>query len=116
MVMPFFLASVYLNILVCYSLKAGGVDVWRFAYTGPGWMIPIFVILGCILGFGVRNIRVFSKLPWYYTLLIPLIVFVLSFLMVYIRIAGLMRCADGTYQMWLASQSDILAEDWYLTE
>ena len=27
-----------------------------------------------------------------------------------------MRCADGTYQMWLASQSDVLAEDWYLTE
>lgn len=27
-----------------------------------------------------------------------------------------MRCADGTYQMWLASQTDILAEDWYVTE
>ena len=26
-----------------------------------------------------------------------------------------MRCADGSYQMWLASQSDILAEDWYIT-
>ena len=25
-----------------------------------------------------------------------------------------MRCADGTHQMWLASQSDILATDWYL--
>lgn len=23
-----------------------------------------------------------------------------------------MRCADGAHQMWLASQSDILAEDW----
>jgi len=23
-----------------------------------------------------------------------------------------MRCADGTHQMWLASQSDVLAEDW----
>lgn len=23
-----------------------------------------------------------------------------------------MRCADGAFQMWLASQSDILAEDW----
>jgi hypothetical protein len=23
-----------------------------------------------------------------------------------------MRCADGTHQMWLASQSDILADDW----
>ena len=27
-----------------------------------------------------------------------------------------MRCADGTFQMWLASQSDILAEDWYIVE
>jgi len=27
-----------------------------------------------------------------------------------------MRCADGTYQMWLASQSDILADDWYIVE
>ena len=25
-----------------------------------------------------------------------------------------MRCADGTFQMWLASQSDILADDWYI--
>lgn len=25
-----------------------------------------------------------------------------------------MRCADGTFQMWLASQSDILADDWYV--
>ena len=27
-----------------------------------------------------------------------------------------MRCADGTHQMWLASQSDILEEDWLIVE
>lgn len=27
-----------------------------------------------------------------------------------------MRCADGTYQMWVASQTDLLADDWYLVE
>ena len=27
-----------------------------------------------------------------------------------------MRCADGSFQMWLASQSDILADDWYITD
>lgn len=27
-----------------------------------------------------------------------------------------MKCADGTFQMWLASQSDILADDWYVVE
>lgn len=27
-----------------------------------------------------------------------------------------MRCADGTFQMWLASQSDILADDWYIVQ
>ena len=27
-----------------------------------------------------------------------------------------MRCADGTFQMWPASQSDILADDWYIVE
>lgn len=27
-----------------------------------------------------------------------------------------MRCADGTHQMWLASQSDLLEEDWYVVE
>lgn len=27
-----------------------------------------------------------------------------------------MRCADGTHQMWVASQSDILTEDWYVVE
>lgn len=25
-----------------------------------------------------------------------------------------MCCADGTFQMWLATQSDILADDWYV--
>lgn len=25
------------------------------------------------------------------------------------------RCADGYYQMWTASQTDILAEDWFVT-
>lgn len=25
-----------------------------------------------------------------------------------------MRCADGSHQMWLASQSDILADDWVM--
>lgn len=27
-----------------------------------------------------------------------------------------MRCADGSFQMWTASQSDILADDWYIAE
>lgn len=27
-----------------------------------------------------------------------------------------MRCADGTYQMWLASQSDILTDDWEIVD
>lgn len=27
-----------------------------------------------------------------------------------------MKCADGTFQMWLASQSDILAEDWEIVD
>ena len=27
-----------------------------------------------------------------------------------------MRCADGTHQMWLASQSDILEEDWIFVD
>lgn len=25
-----------------------------------------------------------------------------------------LRCADGSFQMWTASQSDILADDWYI--
>lgn len=27
-----------------------------------------------------------------------------------------MKCVDGSFQMWLASQSDILAEDWAIVE
>ena len=27
-----------------------------------------------------------------------------------------LRCVDGTYQMWLASQSDILADDWKIVK
>lgn len=27
-----------------------------------------------------------------------------------------MKCADGSFQMWLASQDDILEDDWYIVE
>jgi hypothetical protein len=27
-----------------------------------------------------------------------------------------MRCADGSFQMWVASQTDMLAEDWHIVE
>lgn len=27
-----------------------------------------------------------------------------------------MKCADGSFQMWLASQSDILEDDWFIVE
>ena len=27
-----------------------------------------------------------------------------------------MKCVDDTFQMWMASQSDILADDWYIVE
>lgn len=27
-----------------------------------------------------------------------------------------LRCADGTYQMWVASQTDILSDDWEIVE
>lgn len=27
-----------------------------------------------------------------------------------------MKCVDGSFQMWLASQSDILADDWVIVE
>lgn len=27
-----------------------------------------------------------------------------------------MKCVDGSFQMWLASQSDMLAEDWFIVE
>lgn len=27
-----------------------------------------------------------------------------------------MKCVDDTYQMWLASQADMLADDWYIVE
>lgn len=96
MLMPILLVSVYLNMTVCYVLKRLGLPVGSIEYTGSIWMILVFVFLGCMLGFGVRHIRVFLKLPWYYILMIPLLVMVLSFLMAYIRIFGLMRCADGT--------------------
>ena len=26
------------------------------------------------------------------------------------------KCVDGSFQMWLANQSDILADDWYIAE
>ena len=94
--MPILLISLYLNYLSCMILKSFGVAVLGVIYTGPVWLLPVLIIMSCILGFGVRHIRVFLNLPWYYILFIPVLILVLSFLMVYIRIAGLMRCADGT--------------------
>lgn len=96
MLMPILLISLYLNFLSCMILKSFGVAVLGVIYTGPVWLLPVLIIVSCILGFGVRHIRVFLNLPWYYILFIPVLILVLSFLMVYIRIAGLMRCADGT--------------------
>ena len=96
MLMPILLVSVYLNTIACHILKYLGADIGNTIYEGPMWLMPVFAVLGCYLGFGIRHIRAFRNLPWFYFLLIPVLVLILSFLMAYIRIAGLMRCADGT--------------------
>ena len=96
MLMPILLVSVYLNTIVCHILKYLGADIGNIIYEGPMWLMPVFAVLGCYLGFGIRHIRAFRNLPGFYFLLIPVLVLILSFLMAYIRIAGLMRCADGT--------------------
>lgn len=64
------------------------------AYTAPWWQIILFILLGCIISFGSRNIKVMRSVKWYYTLLLPVFILVLTVVMVPIRLLGLMLCSD----------------------
>lgn len=98
MIMPLMLISVYVNMLLCAVLERAGVQTGRILYAGPWWVLILLTVTGCIISFGSRQIRVFSRQPAYYLLLIPVFIFILSSVMIFIRVAGLMRCADE--QKW----------------
>lgn len=46
------------------------------------------------ISFGSRNIKVMRSVKWYYTLLLPVFILVLTVVMVPIRLLGLMLCSD----------------------
>lgn len=92
MLMPSMLISLYANILI-----------FRFAHittrvpstiVSPSFLVSIVLIfIGCILSFGARNIKVMMHQKWYYTLLIPVFIIILTAIMVPVRIIGLMSCS-----------------------
>lgn len=94
MIMPMLLISVYANVAICKILNNVGYMIPTINYTDAWWQIIIFVLLGCILSFGARNIKVMINLKWYYILLTPLFIAILTIIMVPVRLLGLMRCSD----------------------
>ena len=94
MIMPMMLISVYANMIICKVLNMIGYNIPTLNYTDSWWQIIIFIILGCILSFGARNINVMRQLKWYYTPMIPIFIAVLTVVMVPVRLLGLMRCSD----------------------
>jgi len=95
MLMPMLLLSVYANMIICMVLNKLGYHIETLTYTAPWWLIIIFIWIGCILSFGSRNIKALKSLKWYYILLIPVFIIVLTVIMVPVRLLGLMRCSDN---------------------
>lgn len=95
MLMPFLLISVYGDFFLCIFFKLLGFPIETIIYAEPFLMVLGLIVLGAVLGFGLRNIRSFLKMPYYYVLFIPVLTLVLSFVFVPIRLLGLMKCADG---------------------
>jgi hyaluronan synthase len=103
MIMPMLLISVYANMAICKILNNIGYAIPTINYTDAWWQILLFIFFGCILSFGARNLKVMLNLKWYYTLMIPLFIAILTIIMVPVRLLGLMRCSDdmgwGTRQL-----------------
>ncbi|MDO4478663.1 MAG: glycosyltransferase family 2 protein [Lachnospiraceae bacterium] len=95
MLFPMLLISVYVNMATSFVLRHLGHPIIGVTYNESFLVTLILIILGCMLGFGVRNLKVFARKPFYYTLLIPVFIVILTIIMTPIRILGLMRCADG---------------------
>ncbi len=95
MLMPFLLVSVYFNIIFCAVLRSFGLMVNGVEYSEAIIVTIAFILVGCILSFGLRNAKALSGLPFYYILLLPLFVLILTCIMVPVRIIGLARCADN---------------------
>lgn len=95
MLMPVALVAIYVNIIINKTLFLLGWPIAELGYSDKWWIILFFIILGAMLSFGARNIKVLLNLKWYYFLLSPLFVFILTIIMTPIRIIGLMRCSDN---------------------
>lgn len=94
MLMPMVLVAMYINIILNKVLLMLGYTLTTLDYADEWWVVLLLIILGSMLSFGARNIKVFLHLRWYYFILSPLFVFVLTIIMVPIRIIGLMKCSD----------------------
>ena len=94
-IMPFLLISTYSNMGLCFIFRKMGFSINSITYTQPLWVVMLLVLIGAAVGMGTRNFVALTQLPPYYMFLMPVMTLVLSFVMVPIRIVGLMKCADG---------------------
>lgn len=94
-IMPFLLISTYSNMGLCFIFRKMGFSINSITYTQPLWVVMLLVLIGAAVGMGTRNFVALTQLPPYYMFLLPVMTLVLSFVMVPIRIVGLMKCADG---------------------
>lgn len=94
-IMPFLLVSTYANIILCYLFRLSGFQLHSIAYSEPLWVLCLLVLIGAAVGMGLRNFVAMTQLPPFYLLLMPFMTLIFSFVMVPIRITGLMQCADG---------------------
>ena len=94
-IMPFLLISTYSNMGLCFIFRKMGFSINSITYTQPLWVVMLLVLIGAAVGMGTRNFVALNQLPPYYRFLMPVLTLVLSFVVVPIRIVGLMKCADG---------------------
>ena len=63
-------------------------------YEAPDDEMNFTILLGCIISFGSRNIKVMRSVKWYYTLLLPVFILVLTVVMVPIESARQYKFTD----------------------
>lgn len=93
--MPFLLAGTWGSIFLCNILRSRGLMYNSFSYMQPWWQTVLLIFAGIIIGVGGRNYRAFRNLPFFYVLILPFLMIILTFVLPPVRLLGLMLCADN---------------------
>ena len=93
--MPFLLAGTWGSICLCTIFRSLGLMPHTFTYMQPWWQTLLLIFAGIIVGVGGRNYRALQYLPFFYVLILPFLMIILTFVLPPIRLLGLMLCADN---------------------